>query len=143
MTTLLEDESLQVTGMIDICDYDKFGYTQMISIADLKDFFTIITSANLLRQKKIVVTNLNYIVSPIISIWKLFMSKKLKKRFQTTRNGKDVTKFIQPTSILPIEYGGDHKSTKDMIDYTIEIFKKHFNEVYDILTLETNYMKSQ
>lgn len=136
MMNILEDESLQITGNVIINDFDKMEYRHLISLTDLRGTFEMFTSS-LYRQKLTIVLNLKAIVYPIISIWKLFMSKKLKSRFHTVRKSQDIADLIKPTSILPIGYGGNDKSEKEMIEFTIEIFKKHFNEVYDILMVET------
>jgi CRAL/TRIO domain len=132
---LLNDEELHVNGLITISDFKGFGLKHVWSLSDLKAGKDGI-AANTCREKYTFVTNMKSVVVPLIKFWKLFASEKMKKRFHILSKPNEVCNYVKPKSVLPIEFGGDVHSEKEMIEYSKGVLTKHFDTLYEILTTE-------
>lgn len=116
---ILEDDNFSVAGIDLISDMDKTGFLVLTQWNPFIARKSLICSEGALAVR---IKSLNIINSPrginaAITIFRMFLSTKLKNRIQVfSHNYEGLYEYV-PDSVLPAEYGGNDGNLKDLTDY--------------------------
>lgn len=117
-----------------IIDSGTMGFKHIVSPRKLKAMSEAASNC-IMRQKMTILANTKAVFLPMVSVWKMFLSEKIKKRFRTAGSGEEFLELLKPESLWPIEYGGALRDENANKEFTIQLFKKHFDDAYDILKI--------
>jgi hypothetical protein len=105
---LVSDEETQINGIVLIADFSKFTFEQAKSLRPtyIQLFINLVQNAFPARFKGVYVLNQPWAFSVVMTLFKPFLSEKMKKRIVMI--GDDLPRlqdFVAP-EVLPAEFGG-------------------------------------
>lgn len=113
-----DDELCQIYGIIAIFDMDgiSLGHARQMTPGVIKKAVRSWQCYHC-RPKKLEFVNAPVYINVVLSIFKSFMSEKLKSRIRVHYGGKEDVEKIVPKEILPKEYGGDEGTLGELVEY--------------------------
>ncbi|XP_063232390.1 retinol-binding protein pinta-like isoform X2 [Bacillus rossius redtenbacheri] len=134
---LEEDELVSVYGVVAVCDLAgvSLGHARQLTPSIIKKAVHSWQNCYPVRIKSLVFINAPLHVGVVLSVFKRFMSEKLRNRVQIFYTGSDYLKGISDPQLLPQEYGGEGGKLQDLIDY----WKQHMVERRDWLLQQEMY----
>ncbi|RZC36712.1 CRAL TRIO domain containing protein [Asbolus verrucosus] len=113
-----DNEEAQIFGIIAIFDMTgvTFGHARQLTPGIIKKAVRSWQNYHC-RPKRLEFINAPVYVNVILSIFKSFMSEKLKSRIQVHYNRLEGLHSVLPKEILPRDYGGEAEPLDDLISY--------------------------
>lgn len=111
----LLEEKVGVGGDVYILDASVATPTHFAKFTPslVKKFLVCVQEAYPVKLKEVHVINISPLVDTIVSFVKPFLKEKIRERIHIHSNIEDLYKFV-PKEMLPLEYGGDAGSIKDL-----------------------------
>lgn len=122
----MENELMQIYGVIAIFDLENisFDHARQMTPTLIRRLVTAWENYHC-RPKQLEFLNGPFYLNVILKIFKSFMSEKLKRRIRVHPYGVQYASSIVPSSILPIEYGGNAESIVTLSEYWAQKLLTH------------------
>lgn len=143
VSTLMEEEETQITGISSISDYTdvSYRYFNLFSLRDIKEFAHCAKHATIGREKENYFVNLPTFASFLFDVGKRALNEKLRNRLISTKNMDELIGKHVDVSILPKEYGGNIPE-KDMLNQFKESYNAHKKSLEKISLCEIDWKAS-
>lgn len=135
LSTLLENEKTQVGGIDFVLNYNDvtFKYISSFTVKQHVDLVTLAMNSTPGRFKGVFLVNMPAYANNFLTLAKMAMSEKMKKRIHSVKSMEELANFID-IKTLPKELGGEIPETE-----IIENFAKTFENNFDRLKTLNNF----